>query len=143
MRVESLLDHAEDLATTRNRLEVEILKVAVRHAYVHIKDTLDPAESGRPGRERARRIGGAGTPVVCEFAAAELAGRLGVSTISAGMLMADGLDIVHRLPQLWARVEAGRVRVYLARLVARKTRDLTPSRRPMSTPGSPRMPTAG
>ena len=121
-----LLDHAEDLATTRNRLEVEILKVAVRHAYVHNKDTLDPAESGRPGRERARRIGGTGTPVVCEFAAAELAGRLGVSTISAGMLMADGLDIVHRLPQLWARVEAGQVRVYLARLVARKTRDLTP-----------------
>lgn len=70
-----LLDHAEDLATTRNRLEVEIFRVAVRHAYVHNKDTL---------------------------------------------------DLCHRLPPLWARVEAGRVRVYLARLVARKTRDLTP-----------------
>ena len=56
--------------------------------------------------------------------------------------MADGLDIVHRLPQLWARVEAGQVRVYLARLVARKTRDLTPERPPTSTPGHP-MPTAG
>ena len=66
-----LLDHAEDLATTRNRLEVEILKVAVRHAYVHNKD-LDPAETRKPGRERERRIGGTGTPVVCEFAAAEL-----------------------------------------------------------------------
>ena len=70
-----LLDHAEDLATTRNRLEVEIFRVAVRHAYVHNKDTL---------------------------------------------------DLCHRLPPLWARVEAGRVRVYLDRLVARKTRDLTP-----------------
>ena len=90
--------------------------------------TLDPAESGRPGRERARRIGGTGTPVVCEFAAAELSGRLGVSTISAGMLMADGLDMVHRLPQLWARVEAGRVRVYLARLVAAADPDATAER---------------
>ena len=88
-----LLDHAEDLATTRDRLEVDILRVAVQHAYLHHRDTLDPAETGKPGRERARRIGGAGTPEVTEFAAAELAGRLGVSTISSGMLMADGLDL--------------------------------------------------
>ena len=39
--------------------------------------------------------------------------------------MADALDIAHRLPQLWARVERLEVRVYLARLVARRTRDLT------------------
>ena len=39
--------------------------------------------------------------------------------------MADGLDICHRLPQLWRRVETGQVRVYLARLVARRSRDLT------------------
>ena len=84
-----------------------------------------PSPAGRVGSGRGGSAG-RGRRQVCEFAAAELSGRLGVSTISAGMLMADGLDIVHRLPQLWARVEAGRVRVYLARLVARKTRDLTP-----------------
>ena len=98
-----LLDHVESLAATQQRCEVEILKAAVQHACLHHRDTLDPAETGRPGRERARRIGGAGTPQVTEFAAATLAGRLGVSTISAGMLMADGLDLVHRLPQLWGR----------------------------------------
>ena len=98
---------------------------AVQHAYLHHADSLDPDESAKPGRERARRIGGAGTPEVTEFAAGELGARLGVSTISAWMLMADGLDIRHRLPQLWRRVEAGEVRVYLARLVARKSRDLT------------------
>jgi hypothetical protein len=42
------------------------------------------------------------------------------------MLMADGLDLCHRLPLLWQRVEAGQVRVYCARLVARRTRDLSP-----------------
>ncbi|HEY2879889.1 hypothetical protein [Nocardioides sp.] len=120
-----LLDHAADLADTQHRCEIGILQAAVQHAYLHHRDRLDPAESGRPGRERSRRLGGAGTPEVTEFAAAELAARLGMSTISAGLLMADGLDL-HRLPQLWHGVEAGQVRVYLARLVAGKTRDLTP-----------------
>lgn len=121
-----LLDHVGGLVRARDRLEVDILKAAVQHASLHHRDTLDPAESRRPGRERARRLGGAGTPEVTEFAAAELGARLGVSTVSAGMLMADGLDLRHRLPALWRRVEAGEVRVYLARLVARKSRELTP-----------------
>ena len=120
-----LLDHAGDLAATRDRCEVEILRVAVQHAYLHNSETLDPDESARPGRERARRCGGQGTPEVSDFAAAELGARLGMSTISAWMLMCDGLDLAYRLPALWARVEAGEVRVYLARLVARRTRDLT------------------
>src|SRR4051794_6002513 len=120
-----LLDHAASLAATQHRCEVEILKVAVQHAYLHNPDTLDARESRKPGRERARRVGGEGTPEVTEFAAGELGARLSVSTISAWMLMADGLDIRHRLPQLWRRVEAGEVRVYLARLVARKSRGLT------------------
>ena len=121
-----LLDHVTDLAATQRRCEVEILRAAVQHAYLHHPGSLDPDEADKPGRERARRMGGAGTPEVTEFAAAELGARLGISTVSAGLLMADGLDIRHRLPQLWRRVEAGEVRVYLARLVARKTRDLTP-----------------
>jgi hypothetical protein len=120
-----LLDRVEDLAATQRRCEVEIFQAALQHAYLNNRDTLDPAGSARPGRERSRRIGGVGTPEVTEFAAATLAGRLEVSTISASMLLADALDVCHRLPQLWARLEAGQVRVHLARLAARKTRDLT------------------
>ncbi|MGI8521733.1 MAG: DUF222 domain-containing protein, partial [Nocardioides sp.] len=80
---------------------------------------------GQPGRERARRFGGDGTPEVTEFAAAELGARLGLSSYSARELIADALDLAHRLPMLWARVQALEVRAYLARFVARKTRDLT------------------
>jgi hypothetical protein len=122
----ALLDHVETLATTQRRCEVEIFQAALQHAYLNNADTLDPGESAKPGRERARRIGSPGTPEVAEFAAATLAGRLGVSTISASRLMADALDVCHRLPQLWARVQTGQVRVHLARLVARKARDLSP-----------------
>jgi hypothetical protein len=120
-----LLDHVGDLAATRNRCEVEMLKAAVQHALLHNPSTLDPAEAGKPGREKARRRGGEGTPQVTDFAAAELGARLGMSDISAWMLMSDGLDLVYRLPKLWARVEAGEARVYLARLVASRTRELS------------------
>jgi hypothetical protein len=120
-----LLDHVGDLAATQRRCEVEIFRAALQHAYLNNPDTLDPAEAAKPGREKARRRGGEGTPLVTDFAAAELGARLGVSMYSAWSLMADALDVCHRFPQLWARVEAGEVRVYLARLVARKTRDLT------------------
>jgi hypothetical protein len=126
-----LLDHVEALAATQRRCEVGILVAAVQHAYLHDAESVSPAGRagragvGRPGRERARVLGGVGTPEVAEFAAAELGGRLEMSTMSAAMLMADGLDLAHRLPLVWARVRAGEARVYLARLVARKTRPLT------------------
>lgn len=34
-----LLDHAQALVATRDRLEVEILEVAVQHAYLHDADS--------------------------------------------------------------------------------------------------------
>jgi hypothetical protein len=120
-----LLDHVDDLATTQRRCDVEILKAAVQHAILNNPETLDPAITRLPGRERAKRFGGVGTPDVAEFCAAELGGRLGLSPWSAHSLMADGLDLVIRLPQLWRRVEALEVRVSYARFVARRTRDLT------------------
>lgn len=120
-----LLDCADALAATQRACELELLRVAVHFAYAHAADRLDPENSRLPGRERARRPGGVGTPEVGEFAAGELGARIGCSTVTAWMLMADGLDICHRLPRLWARVRAGEVRVHLARLVARRTRDLS------------------
>jgi hypothetical protein len=120
-----LLDHVDDLAATQRRCEVEILKAAVQHAVVNNPKTLDPQLTRLPGRERARRFGGVGTADVTEFASAELGARLGVSSWSAHSLMADALDLVIRLPKLWARVEALEVKASYARYVARRTRDLT------------------
>src|SRR4051794_5617 len=92
-----LLVHVGDLAVQRLRCEAEILRAAVQHAYLNAPETLDPHACGEPGRERAVAIGGAGTPEVTEFAAAELGTRLGISSWSARALMADGLDLVYRL----------------------------------------------
>ena len=120
-----LLDEVVLLHESQRRTEILILKAAVRHADLNNADSLDPAQAGRPGRERAVRLGGGGHRWWREFAPAELGARLQLSSYAAGRLMADGLDLRHRFPRLWQRVEAMEVRVGHARYVARRTRDLT------------------
>jgi hypothetical protein len=87
---------------------------------------LGPGSSpGRRGGEMLAQRGGDGTPLVAEFAPAELGAVLGVSTVSAGMLMADALDLRHRLPLLWDGLQTGDVKVFVARKVAARTRRLS------------------
>jgi hypothetical protein len=104
--------------------EADLLRGAYQWAVIHPADRLDPEEAAKPGREQARQYGGEATPMVCEFAAAELGARVGMTTYAAGMLMADALDLVHRAPVLWARVEAGEVKASYARFVVKQTRHL-------------------
>ena len=74
-----------------------------------------------PGRERAVVVGGDGTPAVGEFAAAELAVLLGMTTQGAQGLMRDVLGLRHRHPRVYALVCSGAARFFQARLVARAT----------------------
>jgi hypothetical protein len=127
MSEEQLLDHADATAETARQAEAELLRVAYQWAVVKNPDRLDPAETGKPGREKARRLGGEGVAEVSEFAAAQLGARIGRSPYAAGRLIADAQDLHHRLPELWGRVEAGQVRSSYARHVAVKTRELTES----------------
>lgn len=123
-----LLAHADEVSRTQRECEAQVLRIAVQQAIINNPDTLDPAISALPGRERARRFGGVGTPDVAEFAAASLGARLAISSGSAHSLMADALDLMIRLPQLWRRVEALEVKVSYARFVARRTRHLSVER---------------
>src|SRR4051812_41386534 len=126
MGEDELLAYAEARAESARRAEVDLLRVAYQWAIVHDPGRLEPAAAALPGREQARRLGGEGTPQVTEFAAAELGARIGRSTYAATQLMADALDLHHRLPRLWARVNAREVRASYARHVCAKTRDLSP-----------------
>jgi hypothetical protein len=105
--------------------ETDVLRLAYQWAILNSPERLDPQDSDKPGREKARCYGGDGTPVVSEFAAAALGARIGRTTFAAGQLMADALDLVHRGTDLWARVEAGQVRVSYARFVVKQTRHLS------------------
>jgi hypothetical protein len=62
---------------------------------------------------------------VAAFAAEPVAGALGVSTQAALKLLADTLDLHHRLPGCWARVEALEVEPFKARRVAELTHRLS------------------
>ena len=125
MTEDQVLDFAGACAETVRRAEVDLLRAAYQWAVLHSPDRLDPAEAARPGREQARRFGGAGTPEVTEFAAAGFGARIGRSPYAARQLIADALDLHHRHPHLWARVQAGEVRASYARHVVARTRDLT------------------
>ena len=107
------------------RAEADLLRAAYQWAVLHDPARLDPSQSSLPGREKARRLGGDGTPMVTEFAAAQFGARIGRSPAAAAQLIADALDLHHRHPRLWARVQAGEVRASYARHVCKTTRDLS------------------
>lgn len=115
---------AEVLRKAEREAQCRILLAAVDWARLNDAAHFDPASSG-DGSEQLIRIGGEGTPLIGEFAPAALAGRLGYSPHTARMLMADALDLAHRLPRIWRRVRDLEAIPSYARLVARKTRDLT------------------
>jgi hypothetical protein len=73
-----LLGRADEVARLQRECEVEVLRIAVQHAVINNPETLDPDLARLPGREKARRFGGVGTPEVAEFCCATLAGRLGI-----------------------------------------------------------------
>ena len=70
-------------------------------------------------------LGGEGTPAVSAFAPEPVAAALGVSTLTGMKLIADALDLQHRLPRIWRLVEALAVEPWKARQVAQATHVLS------------------
>ncbi len=64
---------------------------------------------------------------MAEFCVAELGAVLGISTVSAKRLIGHALELRHRLPRLWAQVQAGRVPAWRARSVAEATIHAAPA----------------
>ncbi len=122
-----ILDRVEECAATWMRMGAETLALAYEWAVAHPAERLDPTESAKPGRERAKLYGGEGTPEVTEFAAATFGARMGRGTHAGRRHIAAALDLKLRLPNLWSRVQALEVRDTYAIHVAEATRNLTPA----------------
>ena len=109
-----------DVASTRRRVrrlaEVDEMLVAAQWAALH----------GEPQdhRDPMSQPGGDGTPDVREYCLAELAMAQETHHLTARSLIADTLDLIHRLPRTWALVEAGRCEPWVARRVASMSRPL-------------------
>lgn len=70
------------------------------------------------------RPGGVGTPGVREYSLPELAMAREEHTLRTRSMVADVLDLQHRLPLTWARVVALECESWVARRVASMTRRL-------------------
>jgi Domain of unknown function (DUF222) len=105
--------------------ECALVELAAHWADLNHPDSQQPAAKPLPGAEQGRELGGQGTPEVLEFAAAELGAQMETTVGSARALMADALDLRHRLPELWQLICAGRVASWRARKVAQATRHLS------------------
>ena len=123
--VEHTLDEVSRLHAVRTDAEAGLFELAAVFADQHSGDALPASRQVLPGMERAVPVGGPGTPLVAEFALAELGARMQMGPWSAKRYVADALDVRHRLPLIWARVVAREARIGNAQLVATKTRHLS------------------
>lgn len=116
----------EAALVAKRAAEADILRAAAAWADQHPAETLGAFGYTPRGAEQAIRIGGEGTPLVREFCHAELAISLEVHPLGARALMADALDLRHRLPSLWAFVTIDlTLPDWVARKIARATRGLS------------------
>ncbi len=120
---DALLSDVASARAVSEQAEVRILVDAAHWADLHT--VVDETEVSLPGTERLVSLGGAGTPEVAEFAPAELGAVLALSPYAASQLVADALDLRHRLPRLWARIIAGEVKPWIGRKTAEATRTLS------------------
>ena len=111
-----LLELAAGALRSRRLAEVEEIRLAIQWAVVsgHPRDDGDPMVIP----------GGDGTPPVREHAIPELAMARETHPATTRALIADGLDLVHRLPLTWAVVEAGGCEPWVARKIAGLSRSL-------------------
>src|SRR3954451_20450168 len=128
------LDAAAVLAAARaarnaeNAAAAQVLCQAVEWARLHQVDSVDDAATWlvEHGGDTGIPIAGDGAPLVSEFAVAEFTTALGLSTVSGRHLVAQALELAHRLPKTWARVHSGDLAPWRARRIAEDTLCLSP-----------------
>jgi antitoxin (DNA-binding transcriptional repressor) of toxin-antitoxin stability system len=105
----------------RRLAQVRELVVLATWAAVHSGDPEIP-------RDQLVQVGGEGTPLVQEFGLAESALARGTGVTATVNAIADTLDLIHRLPEVWAVCVAGEAEVGIARRVAKLSRHLPADR---------------
>ena len=99
--------------------DAEVRQVPLVAELVDEYRVLDAETPTLPGAERLVASGADGTPVVAEFLVVELAALLGTSVPSAGLMIADAVNLRDRHPLLWEAVVRRRVKVWQARRIVR------------------------
>ncbi|MFC5728648.1 MULTISPECIES: hypothetical protein [Nocardioides] len=123
----AILAAEQDAVLAQRQIDVDRMRLLLQWQDRHSADPqADPgAVPVKYGGDRLTVIGGEGTPGVAllrleEFA---MAGRAG--SVATANRLADGLDLRHRLPEVWAAAESLRIDLWVARRVASLSRRLT------------------
>ncbi len=108
---------------TRMRADAQILAAACAWADLHPAPDETAAATVVIPRygDTGVAVAGPGAPRVAEFCVAELATRIGQRTEAGAALIGEALELRHRLPRLWARVQTLEVEAWRARRIAQRT----------------------
>ena len=121
-----LLARSSEAVQARRLAEVDDLEVLAQWAAVHSSDPTqgpDGAAARRLGNVLVQ-VGGEGTPGVQDFCLGEIALARGAGVTATSNMLADVLDLQHRLPLTWAVTRRGDCEAWVARRVARLSRHL-------------------
>ena len=121
-----VLEAAAEAEQSRTRAAFRKLQLAAHWADLHPATADTGVETfGGAALLADESLGGDGTPAVAAFTPEPFALALGMSPSAGAQLIADALDLRHRLPLLWKRVGRLEVPAWQARRVARQTHRLS------------------
>ncbi|WP_203336644.1 hypothetical protein [Nocardioides limicola] len=122
-----ILACAQAGVVARRQGDVDDLRRLLAWADVHSGDPqAEPgALAGGRGGPVLVTVGGEGTPGVNDLCFAEIAVARGAGVVATQNLTADALDLRHRLPRVWAGLQALRCEVWVGCRVARMSRQLS------------------
>src|SRR6187402_3189894 len=122
----AVLELARDNERELREREFRKLQLAAHWADLHPATADTGVETpGGAALLADESLGGDGTPAVAAFTPEPFALALGMSPSAGAQLIADALDLRHRLPLLWKRVSRLEVPAWQARRVARQTHRLS------------------
>jgi hypothetical protein len=114
--------HEETMAAAR-KFELAATWAAMHPAPV-VEDVVTPEGVVEMYGDQPVTLAGEGAPGMSEFAVAEFAAALGISTHAGRSLIGAALECRHRLPRTWARVMAGEVPLWKVRRLTEQTHRL-------------------
>jgi hypothetical protein len=119
---DTLLMYAADGNLQQRIADRRILNLVARWCALHPAKTT----TGHPDvLDCDEALGGDGAPLVAAFTAEPLATALGISTTAALQLIADVLNLEHRHPMVWAKVQSLQVPGWRARRLAKAAASLS------------------
>ncbi len=121
-----VLGFARSAKAEADRAQANLLVAAVTWAEQHPPESIGlEATWTAGGGDTGLPLAGPGAPLVAEFAIAEFAAALGMSTDAGRSLIAGAVELKYRLPKVWTRVHTAQLPAWKARRIAESTLGLT------------------